>query len=257
MVRRCEEGFILSTRPIGEADLIVTFLTAGEGTGHAVANSARRSRRRFGAALEPLTRVRANWTETRDGALARLDSCDILTSYVTAQRSLPVFYFFAYAAELLSEFVREREPDPRSFRLLGAVLDATRDGLPVRAARRYLDLWTLRLQGLLPEMGGCSGCGEDPLRESSGRPGAPSVVDLAEGALLCGACSGGPGGYDRITLPREALVAARTALRTPPAGCAALGGAGLDGLDRLTRGSMMRFTERPMRTLRFLAEAGA
>ena len=255
MVRRSEEGFILSTRPIGEADLIVTFLTAEEGKVHAVAKSARRSRRRFGAALEPLTRVRAHWSETREGSLARLESCDIVTSYVRAQRSLPVFYFFAYAAELAAEFGREREADPRFFRLLGAVLDACAAGLPVRAGRRYLDLWTLRLQGLLPDLAACAKCGLDPRRSGAG-PGDP-LVDIAEGALLCPACAEGAAGPDRVRLPVVALAAAAHALRKPPGECAALAEPGLDGLDGLARRSLMRFTERPMKTLRFLTEAGA
>ncbi|MGI0148061.1 MAG: DNA repair protein RecO, partial [Thermoplasmata archaeon] len=147
MRRRNDEGYVLSTRPLGEADLIVTLLTSETGKLHAVARAARRSRRRFGACLEPLTRVRASWTETEGRDLARLDSCDILSSYVLAQRDLGRFYLFAYISEVTGAFSREGEADPRFFRLVGAVLDEAAAGLPSRAMRRYFDLWTLRLQG--------------------------------------------------------------------------------------------------------------
>ena len=109
MLRRCEEAYVLGTRPLGEADLLVSFLTSEAGKVRAVARSAKKSRRRFGAALEPLTRVRASWTETEGRDLGRLDSCDILTSYVEAQRELPLFYFFAYASEVADLFAREQE----------------------------------------------------------------------------------------------------------------------------------------------------
>src|SRR2546422_6482336 len=189
MLRRCEEAYVLGTRPLGEADLLVSFLTSEAGKVRAVARSAKKSRRRFGAALEPLTRVRASWTETEGRDLGRLDSCDILTSYVEAQRELPLFYFFAYASEVADLFAREQQPDPRFFRLFAAVLDPAAGGLPVTAARRYLDLWTLRLQGLLPDLSTCSSCGVDPAAERGAGAGE-CVVDLSEGALLCRECGG-------------------------------------------------------------------
>jgi len=254
MLRRCEEAYVLGTRPLREADLLVSFLTSEAGKVRAVARSAKKSRRRFGAALEPLTRVRASWTETEGRDLGRLDSCDILTSYVEAQRELPLFYFFAYASEVADLFAREQEPDPRFFRLFAAVLDAAAGGLPVTAARRYLDLWTLRLQGLLPDLSSCSSCGVDPAAERGAGAGE-CVVDLSEGALLCRECAGlaGAAGVERVRLAPGALRAARFGMRRGPAEAAVLSGP-LEGLDSLSRRAMLRFTERPLRTLRFLAE---
>jgi len=252
MLRRCEEAYVLSTRPLGEADLLVCLLTPEQGKVRAVAPSAKRSRRRFGAALEPLTRVRASWVEREGRDLARLESCDIVTSYVLAQRDPVMFYFFAYASEVAESFARENEPDPRFYRLIGAVLDAAAGGIPARGARRYLDLWTLRLQGLLPDLSACASCGKDPAKQEPGG----AIMDLAEGALLCGACSSG-GLRQGPRLSRKALAAARAALRHAPAEAGGpLGGTGLDGLDEMTGEAMLRFTERPLRTLRFLVEAG-
>jgi DNA repair protein RecO (recombination protein O) len=255
-----DEGFVLSTRPLGEADLLVTLLTSGEGKLRAVARSAKRSRRRFGAALEPLTKVRAAWSETEGRELARLESCDILKSYVQAQKDLGRFYLFAYVAEVADVFSREREPDQRFFRLVGALLDASAGGaIPPRAARRYFDLWTLRLQGLLPELTSCSRCGADP----SGRRDPGPVVDLSEGVLLCGGCSEGARN-EWVRLSVSSLVAVRLAMRRPPAECSHLEGAresqdgrrpaGLTSIDELARRALMRFTERPFRTLQYVTE---
>jgi len=57
------EALILRTYPFHEADLLVTFFTRTEGKIRGVAKAAKRSKRRFGGALEPLTHVTAHWEE--------------------------------------------------------------------------------------------------------------------------------------------------------------------------------------------------
>ena len=60
---RQSEALILRTYPLHEADLLVTFFTRAEGKIRGVAKAAKRSKRRFGGALEPLTHVTAHWEE--------------------------------------------------------------------------------------------------------------------------------------------------------------------------------------------------
>ena len=79
------EALILRTYPLREADLLVTFFTRAEGKVKGVAKSAKRSKRRFGGALEPLTYVVAHWEDKEKQELARLDSCDIISSPLTAE----------------------------------------------------------------------------------------------------------------------------------------------------------------------------
>jgi DNA repair protein RecO (recombination protein O) len=59
---RQSEALILRTYPFHEADLLVTFFTRAEGKIRGVAKAAKRSKRRFGGALEPLTHVTAHAT---------------------------------------------------------------------------------------------------------------------------------------------------------------------------------------------------
>ena len=56
------EALILRTYKLGEADRIVVFLTRDRGKKRAVASNARKSRKRIGAAHEPLTEVRVSYT---------------------------------------------------------------------------------------------------------------------------------------------------------------------------------------------------
>ena len=52
-----DEGIVLRTQKLGEADRIVTLLTRRTGRVRAVAKGVRRTRSRFGARLEPFTHV--------------------------------------------------------------------------------------------------------------------------------------------------------------------------------------------------------
>ena len=59
MALKESEAIVLRTYPLREADLLVTLFTRLEGKVNGVARSAKKSKRRFGGALEPLTYVRA------------------------------------------------------------------------------------------------------------------------------------------------------------------------------------------------------
>ena len=52
-----DEGIVLRTQKLGEADRIVTLLLRRSGRVRAVAKGVRRTRSRFGARLEPFTHV--------------------------------------------------------------------------------------------------------------------------------------------------------------------------------------------------------
>jgi DNA repair protein RecO (recombination protein O) len=59
MALKESEAVVLRTYPLREADLLVTLFTRAEGKVRGVARAAKKSQRRFGGALEPLTYVRA------------------------------------------------------------------------------------------------------------------------------------------------------------------------------------------------------
>ena len=52
-----DDGIVLRTQKLGEADRIVTLLTRRAGRVRAVAKGVRRTKSRFGARLEPFTHV--------------------------------------------------------------------------------------------------------------------------------------------------------------------------------------------------------
>ena len=151
MKPRRDEAWVLDTHELGEADLIVTLLAEHAGRVRGVATSARRSRKRFGGALEPLTRVTASWVEREGRELHRIESLDVVRSFADMQASPERQAAVAIVREIASSTSHEGDGDPHVFRLIGAVAEALEAGLDPWVAVRYFEFWTLRLHGVLPE----------------------------------------------------------------------------------------------------------
>jgi DNA repair protein RecO (recombination protein O) len=152
------EAIVLRTYPLREADLLVTLFTRAEGKVKGVARSAKRSKRRFGGALEPLTWVRAYYDDREGQELARLDSCDILESPLSSTVDYPRVVALEHVAEMLDELLPDREANDAIFRLAVSVLHQLRAG-SIWMPLTYFQLWLVRLIGFLPELGACLACG--------------------------------------------------------------------------------------------------
>src|SRR5437762_12283469 len=95
------EAIVLRTYPFRESDLLVTLFTRSEGKLRGVARAAKKSRRRFGGALEPLTYIKVTYDERERQELARLDACEVLQSPLTSAVSYPRAVALGRLAELL------------------------------------------------------------------------------------------------------------------------------------------------------------
>ena len=60
-----DEGVVLRTQKLGEADRIITLLTRAHGRVRAVGKGVRRTRSKFGARLEPFSHVDLQFYEGR------------------------------------------------------------------------------------------------------------------------------------------------------------------------------------------------
>lgn len=152
------EALILRTYPFHEADLLITLFTRAEGKVRGVAKSAKRSKRRFGGALEPLTHVIAHWEDKEKQELARIDSCEIISSPLTQEVTYPRLVALSYVAEIIDQLLPDREPSDEIFRLTLAVVRQVKPD-SIWMALTYFDLWIVRLIGLLPDLNECVVCG--------------------------------------------------------------------------------------------------
>ncbi|MBY0495456.1 MAG: DNA repair protein RecO [Cyanobacteria bacterium] len=144
------EALVLRTYKLGEADRIVVFLTRDRGKKRGVAPNARKSRKRFGAALEPLTEVRVSYFEKERRELVGLNYAEPVRSPLSAVSPEALGYSH-YFAELIDEWAAEADVDERLYRLGTSALEALLSGAPVEALARYFECWLLRLQGVYPD----------------------------------------------------------------------------------------------------------
>ena len=135
------EAIVLRTYPFRESDLLVTLFTRLEGKVRGVARAAKKSRRRFGGALEPLTHVKLTYEDRERNELVRLDACEVLQSPLTSEVNYPRAVALGHLAEVLDELLPDREANDTVFRLALSVLAQLRSDsllLPGRSRNRDL-----------------------------------------------------------------------------------------------------------------------
>ena len=133
-----DEGVVLRAIKLGEADRIVTIFTQGHGKVRAVAKGIRKTTSKFGARLEPTSRVALQCYKGRE--------LDIVTQAETidANRVLREEYALLTHAipmlEAVDQVAQEREPNPALYRMLtGALHTLADDPQPARHARVLLE----------------------------------------------------------------------------------------------------------------------
>jgi len=184
-----DDGIVLRTQKLGEADRIVTVLARKSGRIRAVAKGVRRTKSRFGARLEPFTHV--------DLLLYTGRTLDVITQAETIRgygATLPGDYprFTAGTAmlETAERFTMiEKEPALRQFLLLVGGLRALVDGS--HDPRLVLDAYLLRslaVAGYGPAVDECAICGTRG--PSAPQPGGSGrrAFGVAAGGLVCKSC---------------------------------------------------------------------
>jgi DNA repair protein RecO (recombination protein O) len=179
-----DEGVVLRTHKLGEADRIITLLTRQHGKVRAVAKGVRRTSSRFGARLEPFSQVDLQLVEGRN-----LDIVNQAVSRHLFGQPLLDDYAAYTAAEAMVEtadqlVAHEKVPAlPHYLLLLGALRtlgEGTTDG--PRPAAMVLDSYLLRAlatAGYAPVLDGCASCG---------RPGPQDFFSPLAGGSVCGQC---------------------------------------------------------------------
>jgi DNA repair protein RecO (recombination protein O) len=187
-----EQGVVLRTWKLGEADRIVSLMTQGSGKVRAVAKGVRKTRSRFGGRLEPFCHV--------DLSLYKGRNLDIVTQVeaVDLFRALREDYDRVIAGtamlEAVDQVAEEREPAVRLFLLLVRGLRAL-DGAPDDPSL-VLDGFLLKLlavEGYRPALTRCAACGT---------AGDHSRFSATRGGALCDNCrSGTESPLDAGTVP--------------------------------------------------------
>ncbi|HEY2093614.1 MAG TPA: DNA repair protein RecO [Thermoanaerobaculia bacterium] len=161
------EAIVLHTFAARERDKMVIFLTPDHGKRKGWAYGARSLKSRFGAALEPLAKVKIGYIEREGDEIVRIESVDLVRSLFPAQQNLLTSVAATYIAELVDTFAPANDPAELIYRLLDRTTEALLAGANALRVVTYAEVWILKLAGTFPSTRNCFECGsplDRPLR---------------------------------------------------------------------------------------------
>ena len=225
-----DDGIVLRTQKLGEADRIITILGRTTGRVRAVAKGVRRTKSRFGARLEPFTHVDLMLHPGR--SLDVITQAEVIRPYgKPLAADYPRYTAGVAMLETAERFTpMEKEPALRQLLLLIGGLRSL--GESEHDSRLVLDAFLLRslaVAGYAPALEECARCGASP--SGRARPRASAPGDPARpGASVPSdpARPGAPG--DQVRLPAFAVAAGGmvcASCRPPGAAAPAAGTVGL------------------------------
>lgn len=175
-----EQGIVLRTMRLGEADRIITVFTQGSGKVRAVAKGVRKTKSRFGARLEPFTHVDLMLYQGRD--LDIVTQADIISSFRRLRENYALFTAGETMCEATDKMAEERERNTRLFLLLLHALRRLDE--PEAEATAVADAFLLRLTalaGFQPSLATCAECGAADVTRFS----------ISQGGMVCDRCRAG------------------------------------------------------------------
>jgi DNA repair protein RecO (recombination protein O) len=179
-----DDGVVLRTQKLGEADRIITLLTRQNGRVRAVAKGVRRTKSRFGARLEPFTHVDLLIHPGR--SLDVITQAEVIRPYgAPLAGDYPRYTAGTAMLETAERFTpMEKEPALRQFLLLIGGLRALGEaGEEAREPRLVLDAYLLRslaVAGYTPALEECARCGAAGTRLTA--------FAVAAGGMVCASC---------------------------------------------------------------------
>ncbi len=186
---RASRAFLVRAQDMGEADRRLVFFTEDAGVLAVAAKSARKSRKRFGGALQKYLLLEISWTE-RGGGMPHLASASLLESFWSIVEDWGRVRHADYLLELASGLFPQAGSKPRAFAYLLDLLSALASGEGPESAARKAEAAFLWLGGWGPALSACRKCGREA-GEGTGRPGAERVPFrflAPEGGLRCARC---------------------------------------------------------------------
>ncbi len=230
-----DQGVVLRSIRLGEADRIVSLMTEGHGKVRAVVKGVRKTKSRFGARLEPISHVSLLCWKGRE--LDVVTQAEVIDHFRPVREDLDRMARATAMLEAVDQLAQEAHPAPRLYQMLvGALRVLAERETPLVVAAFFWKV--LDLEGSGPVLDSCARCGaEGPL----------VAFDLVEGGALCRSCRRG------VAVSEEALSLIarilggdlRGVLEEPPSPAAR-------EIDHLALVSMESHLERRLRSLRSL-----
>ncbi len=233
-----DQGIVLRTWRLGEADRIVNLLTERHGKVRAVVKGVRKTKSRFGARLEPMVHVSLLFYEGRE--LDIVTQAEVVELFRPVREDLGRLAKASSLLEATDQLAQERHANPRLFAmLLGALRALSAHDAALLVPAFFLKL--LSSEGFHPLVDECAVCGE--------RYGL-TAFDLAHGGVLCASCATGG---EQVALSPAGLDLVRRILGGDLVGALAVpAGRPVTEVERLATRAMEHHLERRLRSVTVL-----
>ncbi len=171
-------ALVLKTRNLGEADRVLLLLTEDHGKLEAAVKGARRQRSRFVGNTLPFNLIHAMFFTGKN--LDQLSQAQLIHSFAVLREDLVKMAYASYWAELVGEFVPERENVREIFRFMLAALITLEKSDTPELLNLAFQIRILNYLGYQPELENCVSCGD-----------GSAVVQFSpiEGGVVCRQCA--------------------------------------------------------------------
>lgn len=175
------DALVLRKTAWRDADLIVDLLTRDHGRVAALARGARRSRKRFGGALEIGTRLAVHLSQGGRGGRSLTD-CDVIRPLRAIREDLDRIQHLSYVLEIARLTSREGEADPGHFGMIDGYIEALEASEPRSEALALWEIALLSHLGYALRLGRCVRSGQpgDALSPRYGGAIATQAVDTPD-----------------------------------------------------------------------------
>lgn len=233
-----DQGVVLRTIRLGEADRITTVLTLEHGKVRAVAKGVRKVKSRLGARTEPLTHI--DFMAWRGRELDVVNQVEVIDVFPQIRADLERLDAAMTMAEISDQSTVDHQQSPELYRLLvGALRSLESTGSALVLAAFCLKLLAIEGVGVMADS--CASCGADTTLVA---------FDAGSGGFLCANCRRGQAVVPEVVALARAVTSGGLAR--------ALGDAPrpvVDALERLALGAVERHLDRRLRSARYhLAE---
>lgn len=235
-----DQGVVLRTIKLGEADRIVTLLTQGHGKVRAVAKGVRRTQSKFGARLEPASHVALQLYQGRE--LDTVTQVETIESNRALREAYGMLTHAIPMLEVVDQVSHDRQPNAALYRMLtGALRTLAERRTPLVTPAFFWKV--LAIEGYHPVLDECARCSTPAAECELG------FFDFEQGGALCTTC--GLGGGRRVEPAVLALLGEmlggglNRALAEPP-------GATTHEVERLGLGAVEHLLERRLRSAALL-----
>ncbi|HET6461819.1 MAG TPA: DNA repair protein RecO [Syntrophales bacterium] len=174
-------AIVIHALDYGESDRIITFYSSDFGKVKGIAKGARRSKKRFSNALEPMSYCNIIFSKGR-GTLALIEGCDVIDHHANIRGDLHKTLLSSYLTELVDKFTLEGKKNVELFKLLLNFLGLVDSGVCSEVLARFFEIRLLRLTGYEPVLDRCVTC-KRPVGEE-----AVYHFTMSDGGLRCNAC---------------------------------------------------------------------